>query len=75
MMGLDKGKAKRHEKRISERSIFIISLVGGFWGVLLGGILARHKTTKTSFQLVLLATTSIWLLGISQILSWGGCFS
>ncbi|MDA4126595.1 MAG: DUF1294 domain-containing protein [Thaumarchaeota archaeon] len=75
MMGLDKGKAQRHEQRISERRLFLISLAGGFWGVLLGGGLAHHKTSKISFQIVVLATSFVWLLVLSQILAWTGCFS
>lgn len=75
MMGLDKGKAQRHERRIRERTLFLISLAGGFWGVLLGGGLAHHKTSKTSFQIVVLATLVVWLLGLSQIVSRAGCFS
>jgi uncharacterized membrane protein YsdA (DUF1294 family) len=74
-MGLDKGKAQRHELRISERSLFLISLAGGFWGVLLGGGIAHHKTSKISFQIVVLATSFVWLVGLSQILTWVGCFS
>jgi len=74
-MGLDKGMAQRHERRISERSLFLISLAGGFWGVLLGGGLAHHKTSKISFQVVVLATTFVWLLGLSQLLTLTGCFS
>jgi uncharacterized membrane protein YsdA (DUF1294 family) len=75
MMGLDKGKAQRHERRIRERTLFLISLAGGFWGILLGGGLAHHKTSKISFQLVVLATLVVWLLGLSQIVSWAGCSS
>ncbi len=74
-MGLDKGKAQRHERRISERTLFLISLAGGFWGVLLGGAVAHHKTSKISFQIVVLATLIVWVLGLSQVLTWTGCFS
>ena len=73
-MGLDKGKAQRHDRRISERTLFLISLAGGFWGVLLGGGIAHHKTSKISFQMVVLATSFVWLLGLSQILTWVSCF-
>ncbi len=73
-MGLDKGKAQRHERRISERTMFLISIVGGFWGVLMGGGIAHHKTSKISFQIVVLATSFVWLLGLSQMLTWAGCF-
>ncbi|HEV2225429.1 MAG TPA: DUF1294 domain-containing protein [Nitrososphaerales archaeon] len=74
-MGLDKGKAERNEWRISERTLFLISLAGGFWGVLLGGRLTHHKTSKISFQIVVLGTIIVWALGLSQILTWAGCFS
>jgi uncharacterized membrane protein YsdA (DUF1294 family) len=74
-MGLDKGKAQRQERRISERTLFLISLSGGFWGILLGGALAHHKTSKISFQVVVLATTFVWLFGLSQLLASTGCFS
>jgi uncharacterized membrane protein YsdA (DUF1294 family) len=74
-MGLDKGKAQRHERRISERTLFLISLAGGFWGVLLGGGISHHKTSKISFQLVVLATAFLWLLVLTQIVTRVGCFS
>lgn len=74
-MGMDKGKAQRHERRISERTLFFISLAGGFWGVLLGGGIAHHKTSKILFQTVVLATLFVWLLGLSQMLTWVGCLS
>jgi uncharacterized membrane protein YsdA (DUF1294 family) len=74
-MGLDKGKAQSHERRISERTLFLISLAGGFWGVLLGSGIAHHKTSKVSFQIVVLTTSFVWLLGLSQMLTWVGCIS
>jgi uncharacterized membrane protein YsdA (DUF1294 family) len=74
-MGLDKGRAQRHEGRIGERMLFLISLAGGFWGVLLGSGIAHHKTSKISFQIVVIATSFVWLLGLSQMITWAGCFS
>ncbi|MBB6214551.1 uncharacterized membrane protein YsdA (DUF1294 family) [Anaerosolibacter carboniphilus] len=50
-MGLDKHYAKKHKRRISEKSFFITAALGGALGVLLGMKLFRHKTLHKSFTL------------------------
>lgn len=49
-MFLDKRKAKRHEWRISEKNIFLIALLGGSLGCLLGMNIFRHKTKHWYFK-------------------------
>ena len=49
MMGLDKSRAKRHAWRIPERTLFLISLLGGSVGSLAGMYLFRHKTKHMKF--------------------------
>lgn len=51
LMGVDKHKAQRHKWRISERSIFVVGLLGGGLGVLLGMSLFHHKTKHLKFTL------------------------
>lgn len=51
VMGVDKGKARKHLWRISERTMFLIALVGGAAGILSGMIFFRHKTKHMSFVL------------------------
>ena len=49
MMGIDKSRAKRHAWRIPERTLFLISLLGGSVGSLAGMYLFRHKTKHMTF--------------------------
>lgn len=50
-MGIDKQKARRHQWRISEKTFFIIAIVGGSLGSLCGMYLFRHKTKHKAFVL------------------------
>jgi uncharacterized membrane protein YsdA (DUF1294 family) len=48
-MGIDKSKAKKRAWRIPERTLFLISLLGGSVGTWLGMYLFRHKTKHWYF--------------------------
>ncbi len=48
-MGLDKQKAVRHQWRISERTLFLIALLGGSLGSIAGMQRFRHKTKHWYF--------------------------
>lgn len=48
--GCDKLAARRGSDRISERTLHLLSLCGGWPGALAGQMLFRHKTRKTTFQ-------------------------
>lgn len=47
--GLDKGRAKSGKWRIPERTLLLLTLIGGSLGALAGMILFRHKTRKAKF--------------------------
>ena len=49
IMGIDKAKAKKGAWRIPEKTLFLVSLLGGSLGTLAGMYLFRHKTKHTSF--------------------------
>lgn len=51
MMGADKMKAIRNQRRIPERMLFRLALLGGAVGIFLGMKKFRHKTQHTSFTL------------------------
>ncbi|HBU07454.1 MAG TPA: DUF1294 domain-containing protein [Candidatus Magasanikbacteria bacterium] len=52
--GLDKLKSQiPNRSRTSEKTLWILSLVGGSFGALLGMHFFRHKTKKISFQAIL----------------------
>lgn len=49
LMGIDKKKAKLHKWRISEKNLFIFSLLGGSIGGILGMYFFKHKTRHLKF--------------------------
>lgn len=70
--GIDKKKAKRHQWRIPERNIFMIAILGGSVGVLLGMYGFRHKTKHRQFTIgipfILLCQIFIYLVVKAVIL-------
>lgn len=51
VMGLDKRKAIKKQYRISELSFFLLAIIGGSLGIILGMLLFHHKTKKVQFVL------------------------
>lgn len=51
VMFLDKSKAKKGSWRIPEKTLFVICIIGGGIGTILGMYTFRHKTKKLSFTL------------------------
>ncbi|PWK14907.1 DUF1294 domain-containing protein [Tumebacillus permanentifrigoris] len=52
LMGYDKRQAKRHGRRVPERTLFLLSFVGGCIGISLGMEKFRHKTQHKSFRIL-----------------------
>ena len=50
LMGVDKRKAKKHRWRVPEKAFFLIALVGGSSGAILGMYTFRHKTLHWYFK-------------------------
>ena len=66
LMAIDKQKAKLRQWRISEKTLFILALIGGSIGGILGMYTFRHKTKHLKFTLgfpaiILLQLTDIFL--------------
>ncbi len=49
LMAMDKNLAKNNKLRIPENALFLISLLLGSIGILLGMYIFRHKTKKKGF--------------------------
>ncbi|MDA4130315.1 MAG: DUF1294 domain-containing protein, partial [Thaumarchaeota archaeon] len=48
-MGFDKISSKLQKRRVNEGSLWILSLIGGFPGIILGALLFHHKLKKKRF--------------------------
>ena len=72
LMGLDKSKARRHAWRISEKTLFLVSILGGSIGTWAGMYLFRHKTRHwyfvvgMPFILVVQVAAFVYLMRIIQ---------
>lgn len=67
VMGADKRRARRSLRRVPERTLFMLCLLGGGVGGVLGMYVFRHKTRHVKFvvgfPLILIAETAllVWL--------------
>ena len=65
--GVDKAKARRGAWRVPEKTLFLLPLLGGSVGALLGMLVFRHKTKHWYFvwgiPLILLAqiALAVWV--------------
>jgi uncharacterized membrane protein YsdA (DUF1294 family) len=60
-MGLDKSLARSNSLRIPETILYLLALLGGSMGILVGIHILKHKTRKAAFQFALLAVVGIQL--------------
>lgn len=50
VMRIDKNRAKKHQYRISERTLWLVAIFGGAVGTTAGMFIYRHKTKHTLFK-------------------------
>lgn len=67
-MVIDKRRAIKHEYRISEKMLFIIALIGGSIGSLIGMNIMHHKTKHCYFKYGIPSILCVQLLGLAYIL-------
>ncbi len=65
---LDKYFAIKEKYRISEKLLFLISILGGVFGFVIGMYLVRHKTKKKSFNILIYIILIIWIILIVRVL-------
>lgn len=63
--GLDKSAARRGAPRISEQTLLLLGLVGGWPGALIAQQLFRHKTRKRSFRRAFWGTVVLNILALA----------
>ena len=61
-MGADKSMAVIDwGGRISEKTLHIIALLGGFWGIIFGAFFFNHKKSKPEFWPPVVFATALWI--------------
>lgn len=68
IFGYDKKLAAKNKGRISEKSLLILSLLGGTIGAFLAIQLFRHKTKKKSFLMKMIGVAIVQILVIIGLL-------
>lgn len=63
-MGFDKKQAQKRNRRVPEKNLWLLALLGGGIGAYAGMQFFRHKTRKTTFRIgfLLLAAADIVIL-------------
>jgi uncharacterized membrane protein YsdA (DUF1294 family) len=64
----DKTQARRGGRRIPERRLFLLNVLGGFGGAWLVFFGMRHKTQHRSFWVVQSVATIAWVLVLVSLL-------
>ncbi|GEN27453.1 hypothetical protein HVA01_10990 [Halovibrio variabilis] len=67
---IDKRAAMKHRRRVSEQSLHLLGVLGGWPGALLAQQHLRHKTRKTAFQLIFWLTVALNLACVGWLMSW-----
>ncbi|MGP4071329.1 DUF1294 domain-containing protein [Piscibacillus sp. B03] len=67
-MGLDKRKARLHQWRIPEKTLWLLAIFGGAPGMWVGMSVFRHKTHHSTFKFGL-PILSVLVLGVALYLS------
>ncbi|MGX5771335.1 DUF1294 domain-containing protein [Microbacterium trichothecenolyticum] len=67
--GIDKVAARRQANRISEQTLLVLGLVGGWPGALVAQQVFRHKTRKRSFRRAFWGTVGVNILALAAYVS------
>lgn len=69
MMGIDKRKAIKHAFRIPESTLFIVAVIGGSLGSILGMYTFRHKTRHWYFVYGMPAILILQIIAVIALLN------
>ncbi|MEA2100862.1 MAG: DUF1294 domain-containing protein [Campylobacterota bacterium] len=64
IFALDKFKSIKDTRRVSEKTLHTLSLLGGFIGSTSSMLLFRHKTRKRSFLVKHILIIVLWIVGV-----------
>lgn len=65
LMGIDKQRARQNRWRIAEKTLFLVAVLGGSFGMRVGMEVFRHKTKHKTFTI---GIPIIFLLQVTSLL-------
>lgn len=65
--GVDKRRAVKGAWRISERTLLVLSFMGGAFGAAAGMIVFHHKVRKTKFRILVPAAVVLWMVILAAV--------
>ncbi len=71
LFGIDKRRAVTQQRRISEKKLLTMSVLGWFFGAFVGMSLFRHKTIKSWFLWKFRLIVLLWILLLGRLLMLG----
>ena len=71
LYGVDKRRAVKEKPRVSERTLHLLAVAGGWPGAYLGSRFFRHKTLKVSFRAIFWLTVALHLTIIGYSILFG----
>lgn len=66
---IDKYYALHERQRVSEVTLYFLSIAGGIFGAFLGMLLVRHKIKKNGFLLIQILILIFWTITIYEVLT------
>lgn len=67
----DKHKAIYGQRRIPEAVLWMLAIIGGPYGALMGMILFHHKTRHMSFLTIIPICFTLWICVLVALCIWG----
>ena len=67
VMGIDKLLAVGRRSRVRERTLWLTALLGGFVGIVLGGVVFHHKTSKAEFWVPVIVSAVLWVAALTYL--------
>jgi uncharacterized membrane protein YsdA (DUF1294 family) len=62
IFGIDKRKAAKHQRRIPECTLLLVTFLGGTIGAIVGMLIFRHKVSKKSFLMKFIGIVLIQII-------------
>lgn len=61
---IDKSQAKNNKRRVPEKILHFLELIGGVFGIMVFMYVIHHKSSKWQYYIITYIILIIWILGL-----------